>query len=387
MKYTNILEKLLCLFDVVKTSWMDITFLVIVVVSLILLFRKKISSKTCYIINVISSIALIGMVIYNNIDTLSKTFETILDYTFKNIYFPSIYVYLIILLVVNVFCILSLVKVRLEKKYKVVNGTVMLIINFILALILDVIANNEIDLFKKESIFASTDLVVLMELSINIFLVWCAINLIMYLADNITEKVIVARNAKVLNKGVADMTVLSTSIDTNEVAEEYNDANNTINDKETVAPFIPVESLNINVEDIKPVEVVQNKFVPNIDMINNNIVDNGFDLSSLIPTKSELKPISNNVVLDDNNYVNNSSELLNSILNNDLPFIIKEEKNERDTYTLNDYRIFNKMLKDIKEHNNSSRIVIDKTLEYRLITKYSTEAYEIFKRMLKNYSN
>ena len=51
------------------------------------------------------------------------------------------------------------------------------------------------------------------------------------------------------------------------------------------------------------------------------------------------------------------------------------------------YRIFNKMLKDIREHNHNNSITIDKNLEYRLITKYSTETYDLFKRMLKNYSN
>ena len=139
-------------------------------------------------------------------------------------------------------------------------------------------------------------------------------------------------------------------------------------------------------------------------MINNNVMDNGFDLSSLIPKKNELKTIvdmnsidyvsNTNVVLEDNvNYLNdtnniaNTNEIFNSIINNDLPFIIKEEKNEKDTYTLNDYRIFNKILKDIKEHNDGSRISIDKNLEYRLITKYSVETYDMFKRMLKNYSN
>ena len=45
-------------------------------------------------------------------------------------------------------------------------------------------------------------------------------------------------------------------------------------------------------------------------------------------------------------------------------------ENEKNTYTLNDYRIFNKMLKDIKEHNQNNSITIDKNLEYRLITKY-----------------
>ena len=64
-----------------------------------------------------------------------------------------------------------------------------------------------------------------------------------------------------------------------------------------------------------------------------------------------------------------------------------EFDSEKITYSLNDYRIFNKMLKDIKEHNQSNTIQIDKMLEYRLITKYSSETYDMFKRMLKNYSN
>ena len=45
------------------------------------------------------------------------------------------------------------------------------------------------------------------------------------------------------------------------------------------------------------------------------------------------------------------------------------------------------MLKEIKEHNQSNTITIDKDLEYRLITKYSTETFNMFKKMLQIYSN
>ena len=45
------------------------------------------------------------------------------------------------------------------------------------------------------------------------------------------------------------------------------------------------------------------------------------------------------------------------------------------------------MLKDIKEHNGNNSVTIDKMMEYRLITKYSNEAYDMFKTMLKIYSN
>ena len=115
----------------------------------------------------------------------------------------------------------------------------------------------------------------------------------------------------------------------------------------------------------------------------NDEQENNFDLSSFIPKKQERQIVTP---------VSNSNTVLDQILNNSLPYIqenpeqIKLE-NEKNTYTLNDYRIFNKMLKDIKEHNQNNSITIDKNLEYRLITKYSTETYDLFKRMLKNYSN
>lgn len=382
MKYTNILEKILCLFNIVKTSWIDIGFLLVVVISLILLFSKKISSRVCYIINVVASIVLISLVIFNNIDILGKTFDSIVDYTFTNIYFPSIYVYLLVLVVLNVVSIFSLFKARLEKKYKIVNGISMLFMNFVLAIILDIVAVNKVDLFKKESVFTNTDLVVMLELSINIFLVWCLVNLIMYLSDNITDRILIRKNNKGLIKDAVNMNVLNVSVNEEEVIDDYVSNN-------AVSEGVKDESVSVSTLSLDTADEIKNKFIPDFININNNLGDNGFDLSSLIPVKNEVSPINNisyeNSVYD-NNY-NDSSELLNCILNNDLPFIVKEEKNERDTYTLNDYRIFNKMLKDIKEHNNSNRISIDKNLEYRLITKYSTEAYDMFKKMLKNYSN
>ena len=244
MKYTNILEKLLCLFNIVKTSYIDIIFLLVVVISLILLFRKKISSRVCYIINVISSLVLLGVVIYNNIDKLSSTIDSIVDFTFTNIYFPSIYVYLIVLIVTNVFCILSLLRKRMEKKYKIINGSVMLVINFILAIILDIVASDSVDLFKKESMFANTNLVMMMELSVNIFLVWCAINLIMYVADCIADRILIAKNAKVLNKGAVNMNVLTETINTESLEDEYTTVS--VPREEVKKKFIPVNTVSVD---------------------------------------------------------------------------------------------------------------------------------------------
>ena len=93
-----------------------------------------------------------------------------------------------------------------------------------------------------------------------------------------------------------------------------------------------------------------------------------------------------------------SDILLDKLLHNGLPIIkenkeiIKEEAKEispitKEDYTLNDYRIFNKMLKEVRDNNGGNIIKINKELEQKLIAKYSYQEYGLFKGMLKNYSN
>ena len=321
MKYMGILEKLLLIVKLIESSLVYIIFIGIIFLTLFLLLRKQISKKVCFIIDLLSTMILTGYTIINNYEYLSKTFDNIMNNIFTNIYFPSIYTYLFVLIFVNIIGITSLLKVTFNKTYKTINAICVLIINFILVLILEIIAKNEIDLFTKSSLFSNTSLVMLLELSVNVFIVWLISIIIIYLANIIAERKIIIATNKELTKKPAITNQLELTI---------------VDDKE--------EYLNND-----------NKFIPN-----------------------ELTPLTNDISI-------------NNILNNEVPLVKEEPKplfiEERDTYTLNDYKIFNKMLKDIKEHNEGSVISIDKNLEYRLITKYSTEKYDMFKKMLKIYSN
>lgn len=361
MKYTGILEKLLLIYEIIEASMIYITFIGIVFLTLILMLNKKITKKTSFIINLLSITGLIGHTIYNHFDTLAITFDNIMNNIFTNIYFPSFYTYLFILIFVNVISITSLFKITLNKTYKTINGICMLLIDFILVLILEIIAKNQIDLFSKVSLFSNTSLVMLLELSVNIFITWIIIISIIYLANIITERKIIKQTNKELIKKPAIVTPLEVSLNTLE--EEYLSTGN---------KFIP--------QDITKENSLPNsyKFIPTIETNPkiNEFNNNSFDLSSLIPKQTELKPLDNKQIIAE------VEQLKESI-------IIEAPKaiEERDTYTLNDYKIFNKMLKDIKEHNKGSVISIDKNLEYRLITKYSNEKYDMFKRMLKIYSN
>ena len=165
----------------------------------------------------------------------------------------------------------------------------------------------------------------------------------------------------------------------NDIVSNEEVVNNTVND-------VSFNNL-INLDDEVEKEVnngLEDQIITPVTLINNSNVindeDGKYSLEDLTPPVQE-KVIPNVV---------STGDVFNNILNNTLPYIhneVKEEVVSTNNYTLNDYRLFNKILKEIKEHNNNNTVTINKDLEYRLITKYSTETYNMFKDMLKIYSN
>lgn len=439
MTYTTIFEKLLCILNIIGTSWVYIAFSLISILLLILLGMKKISKKTCFILITLATKLVLGYTVYIYYDPISKMINSIVDNIFLNIYFPSAYAYLFILLSIDIITIVNILKPRAEKIYKIVNSICLIITNFILALILEIIAKNNIDIFAKESLFSNKNLITLLEFSVNIFIIWIISLSAIYIINNITERIVIARENKKLVSEPAITITNELVIDETKLKEEYQ----TPNEKQQVLEnpvsaiitkdqykFIPNFTISVNdiepnteetniittpiIENITPViepvksviepitqilepvtlivEEPKNTFIPTTNTINNTeeqkysysySYNNSFDLSAFIPKKQEVKPIT----------VNNNNLVFEQIIKNELPIIEKPKQEiinieeEKNTYTLNDYKIFNQMLKDIREHNQSNSITIDKNLEYRLITKYSTKNYNMFKNMLKIYSN
>jgi len=401
MTYTNIFEKILVILNIISTSWIYIAFSIISLLLLILLGFKKISKKTCFILITIATKLVLGYTVYMYYEPISNIINIIVDNIFLNIYFPSAYVYLIILLVINIVSIASLLKPRVEKVYKTVNGTCFIVTNFILALILEIIATEKVDIFKKESLFTNNNLITLLEFGINIFIIWIISLVTIYIINNITETILVFKGNKKLIKDPTITIESEIVVDEPKLKEAYqNETTNTILNpthaiiNEEQQKFIPNFTVTFNElvqqkEEVAPVTIIEeNKFIPNNIIAEENkiMTDNTFDLSSFIP-KKPIKPIS---VMENSINTNNVFEQL---INNQIPTIKEEIKplettpeESKNKYTLNDYKIFYNMLKDIREHNQSNSVVINKDLEYRLITKYSTKNYDMFKTMLKIYN-
>ncbi len=347
MKYTSIIEKLICLWNIISKNTFYSVFIIITLILTLLLITKKLKRKKYLIFLVLNYIALGITGIVTNFKELGKILDNISTNFFTNIYFPSIYTYLFVILTMDIITIKSILN-KEEKPYKLTNYIYLGITQFLFILITNIVATNKIDIFVKKSLFSNTSLIILLELTMIVFLLWILTRTIIYTTSKITEamelkKIEIPNNNIVLNNTL--------------VVEDIK--------QEEPQPEEPKEKYIYATEESK-------------------ILEDTFSLNDLIfasrPEEKEEIKIEEPKV--------NSEELLNQLLNNGLPIIHEvEEEKEKDNYTLNDYRIFNKILKDIRETNHSNIISIDKELEYRLKNKYSEEEYNLFKLMLKNYSN
>lgn len=406
MKYTSIFEKIECLANIITSSIIYPIFLLILLLLVILVLTKKIKGKKVTILITINYIILFLITIMSNQKSLGNLFESISTNLFTNIYFPSVYTYLFILIVMDIATITGILNIKTKKTYKKINSIFLFINKFMQVLILEVISKNKIDVFVKKSLFSNQNLVVLLEISVNIFIIWLLTLIVTYVSEKLTERIEIKQSNKTENKNQVLTPIENNTLvveNSPNMEEEYlsqnKDKNIQIPETDNFQIETPQTNQNISTSDmLKELEQI----------INEQKAEK--ELNNIKSTVQEIKQPEEN---------STGELLLSRLLNNELP-LIKEDKitekiqedvkdfiipsisqdnnpKEKQTvetinkpennYTLNDYKIFNKILKDIKTFNNSNIITIDRSLDLILKAKYTKEEYSLFKCMLKNYSN
>ena len=351
---------------------------------------------------IISYLLLFITVIATNYNALSKVFDSISTHLFTDIYFPSVNVYFFILVVVDIVMAMSIIDIRIDKAYKIVNGVSFFTQQFILAIIMDIVAHNKIDIFTKKSLFSNTDVVVMLEFSVLVFIVWLLALAVVYISDKVTIRAILKQEDRNSSKdeAIAKQEVLEEAIPNStkpvvavsSFVYKARGNNQGMEANAGVNGNNPVDKQALNTGFVSNVKANDASVeVPNVMPIE----DPSFKIDEFIPNNDKLVNLGEREV--------SANAMLDRLLNNELPLIhenktleVKKEdsivegcevNNKKDEYTLNDYKIFNKILKDIKRHNDGNVINIDRSLEIRLLMKYPKEEYDLFKGMLKNYSN
>jgi hypothetical protein len=143
------------------------------------------STKKAY---TIISLIIVGLMVYTYVDSLARIFDSIAKGAVALIYFPSVLEYITTLVISLIILVVSIASKRVSKPLKIINSLIFLVNSFVFLLIVDQIATNEVDLTNKVSIYTNSNLSMLLELSIVIFVAW-VIGLTLYkIINTLTPK-------------------------------------------------------------------------------------------------------------------------------------------------------------------------------------------------------
>ena len=173
MMKTSIIDKLNIIFELTKSSNIFIAviaFLLFIVVVAITNNKKNESTTKKIYLCIYAFIILAILITYYS--SFGKMFDYLMNNLFIAIYFPNLAIYLVALIVVNIIFLVSVFKQDISKIIKNLNAIVFAIMNYLLALILNIIHTNKLDVFTQKSVYGNKEAQALIELSSTIFLIW-----------------------------------------------------------------------------------------------------------------------------------------------------------------------------------------------------------------------
>ena len=349
MTYLSVIEKFKILFDMLLKFKLVFIFAILILLITFVYMFKRISSRKYMLIVSVLMILMFGISIVSNYKILMDTFDNFSTIFFRNIYFPSIYVYIGILVFNFVVFITSVLSAKKKKIYKVINTINFILNNILFAIVLNIIAKNKIDIFSMSSLYTNTSLVAILELSIGTFAVWLFCLLVIYITNVICDRIMIKKKAK--NKDETKEVVTEIVANTDKAVEDNKD-----DKKSTDKVLIPngnvVMAVNPNTV------VIDNKNKKKENKKKKKSVGITFDdiLNGKVP-----------VTYYDNNVSSNSSYN-----------IVNPQKMYEESYNvwLNDISSksnIQDIIDDIKIEDNTSNIENTSSVEEPIIDNYFTE--------------
>ena len=221
MTYLSVIEKFKILFDMLLKFKLVFIFAILILLITFVYMFKRISSRKYMLIVSVLMILMFGVSIVSNYKILMDTFDNFSTIFFRNIYFPSIYVYIGILVFNFVVFITSVLSAKKKKIYKVINTINFILNNILFAIVLNIIAKNKIDIFSMSSLYTNTSLVAILELSIGTFAVWLFCLLVIYITNVICDRIMIKKKAK--NKVETKEVVTEIVANTDKAVEDNKD--------------------------------------------------------------------------------------------------------------------------------------------------------------------
>ena len=173
MSKLSFLDKLRILFDLSKSSVLYLIILIALIsLGIVLISNNRKNEKRNKTIYISISVFILFTLIIMYHSSLCNMFQYMMENFFVVLYFPNLAIYLAALIATNIILWISIFSYKSSKQIKTLNTIVYIIMNYLLALLLNVINKNNLDIFTKKSVYTNENATALIELSSTLFFTW-----------------------------------------------------------------------------------------------------------------------------------------------------------------------------------------------------------------------
>ena len=306
MDYMNIIDKLQIFMNLITNSQLLMGTIVLIALSILLFLNKQINNKKLFRVVLLINIGAFLIMLFLNSEQLITIYNSIIDKIFMNFYFPSVEIYLFILLFMFVVLFVSIFNIKMKKSYKITNIIAFFSFFYLFLMLVNIIVTNNLNIFDINSIYTNKEAVAILELSTLVYVLWLITLLIISISNTVC--VYILNKKKKVKQNVGD------SIEALR-QEAYTNS-------------------------------VDNSYVP--------MTDFGYSFN---------EDVDNNILVEQN------------------------EKDNKD-YTLQDYKVFNSMLKQVIILNGyKSKITLEDLLDDNMLAMFSEEEVALYKKILLSTVN
>ena len=236
----NFVKTLISIITGSPTSILFIVLGIIFTIAMIVNVKKnKTIGKSLFIIGWIF-IILFVIIKYNGY--LSKLFDNLINTVFRQIFFPNLATYIIIIIITNIIFLYTILNKKTKTLSKITNSIFFSLIMVLMVYTLDLIIKNKINVYEQEQLYTNEQVLTIIEASTIIFGLW----ILIIISKFSIKKLINKSNEKILKEFKNEET------NTNEQAAKVE----TTPIAKPIEPVQPVETTPI-VQPIEPIQQVE----------------------------------------------------------------------------------------------------------------------------------
>lgn len=170
-----------------KNPLFILVFIILILVYFYLVLSPIYTKKHKIIYTIFFTIATVALII-----VYGSAFWSFIDYLIDNIfvaiYFPNLPIYMIMVIITIIIFISTMFRSNISKGIKRLNTLVFLIIMFLLLLSLNIVIDKNINVYSDIAVYSNEYLLVMIQMTMNIFTIWILVLLILKLINKLRKK-------------------------------------------------------------------------------------------------------------------------------------------------------------------------------------------------------